>query len=78
MHSALAYRLPPIIGVASSVEAHSSPSCPRPVLKGACNWMGLRDGGTLSDDELNQMLSPLVIRPRSREWVRYPDGSWRA
>lgn len=28
------------------------------ILKGASAWVGLGQGGTLSDDELNQMLSP--------------------
>ncbi|MBL1079594.1 hypothetical protein JK358_34840 [Nocardia sp. 2] len=49
-----------------------------PVLKNAYDWVGLGDGGTLSDDALNQMLSPLVVRPHDTEWVQYPDGSWRS
>ncbi|MFC9999711.1 hypothetical protein [Nocardia sp. NPDC127526] len=47
-------------------------------LKEASDWVGLGHGGTMTDDELNQLLGPLVPRSGDRELVQYPDGSWRA
>lgn len=47
-------------------------------LKEAYDWAGLGHGGTMTDEELNQLLGPLVPRSGDRELVQYPDGSWRA
>ncbi|MFD3746420.1 hypothetical protein [Nocardia sp. NPDC058633] len=44
-------------------------------LKGAYDWVGLGHGGAMTDDELNQLIGPLVVRSGDRELVQHPDGS---
>ncbi|MFI7002039.1 hypothetical protein [Nocardia sp. NPDC050175] len=47
-------------------------------LKDAHDWVGLGHGGAMTDDELNQLIGPLVSRSGDRELVQNPDGSWTA
>lgn len=47
-------------------------------LEDAHDWVGLGHGGSMTDDELNQLVGPLVPRSGDRKLVQYPDGSWRA